>query len=96
VSEGKIIEFRLPPPEPTMSQLRNETAIHCLEELLAQAKRGEVLSIAASYERPDGTVSCFWSSPDDRPRLGFAIAMLHHRFMADSVGGAEETETIPV
>lgn len=92
---GKVIEFRLPPPPPSDRDLRNETTIEALEALLAQARRGEIVSIAAAYERPEGDISVFWTSPEDRPRLGFAIRLLEHRFLTQSVETATNTDSVP-
>lgn len=92
---GKLLEFRLPAPMPSMGQLRSELAVEALEGMLERARRGEVVSVAIAAELQDGAIATVWTPADDVPRLGFSIQMLAHRYVASRCESSEPYPAVP-
>jgi hypothetical protein len=57
-----------------------ESAIEILEEILTQAKLGQVQSVAIGVIRPDGTMGTGWSEGAASALLG-AISLLNYRLL---------------
>lgn len=65
-----------------------------LEELTAQAKRGDILAMAVALVRPGYTTSTMYETGDApcSHQLMAAIAYLHHRYAERRVEQSEEVE----
>lgn len=57
----------------------SDTVIARLEEVLADARAGKIVSVAIAGVEADGTIVSAWSETDDFGRLLGAVSRLEHR-----------------
>ena len=61
----------------------NPAVVKLLEDLLAEAKRGEVTGFVGGVLRPNGTGGNVWAMPNDKLLVGVGVATMALRCFQD-------------